>query len=80
MKKLCFNPTDVIKLCWQGEKVIESEHFLGVDYMVKNGNLVIIGQKSGTLAVALDKIPDLTNELWDLYDTWKDVDTIGCKL
>lgn len=80
MNALRVSQNDIQRLSWQGEKLIESEEFLNVCYLIKNKNLVILGRKCGTLAVALDRIPELTNELWDLYDTWKDVDTIGCKL
>lgn len=78
MNPLKIGQKDIQTLCGQGEKVIESEPFYGVYYLIKEKNIVILSGKCGALAVALDRIPELTNELWDIYDTWKDIDTVQC--
>lgn len=68
------------QLCYQGEKVIDSEHFGGVHYMVKDGHLCIMTSKDGQLAVRFDIVKELIKEIEEVYDSWVDVKTKKCLL
>ena len=66
------------QLCYQGEKVMESERFGGVHYMVKDGHLCIMTSKDGQLAVRFDIVKELIKEIEEVYDLWADVKTKKC--
>lgn len=68
----------VSKLCCQGEKVIESEHFEGVNYLIKDNHIVILAGRHGELAVDMDIVFSLTKEINEICAFWGNIDTEKC--
>lgn len=68
----------ISRLCANGEKVIESEYFNRVNYLIKDKHIIILAGKSGEIAIGLDKVQELTEELNEIYSMWKDIDTNNC--
>lgn len=66
------------KLCDSGEKVIESEYFRGVNYMVKNNHIIVLGGNNGNLAISFESFKDFITEIKDIFEEWKDVHTDKC--
>lgn len=64
----------VSKLCCQGEVVIESEFFEGVNYLVKNKHIAILAGRHGELAVSMNSLPNLITELSEIHSLWGDLD------
>ena len=64
----------VSRLCCQGETVIESEEFTGVNYLIKNNHIAILAGRNGELAVSMDSLPDLIKELSEIHSLWSDID------
>lgn len=64
----------VSKLCCQGEVVIESEFFEGVNYLVKNRHIAILAGRHGELAVSMNSLSDLITELSEIHSLWSDID------
>lgn len=63
----------VSKLCCQGEIVIESEKFEGVNYLVKNRHIAILAGRSGELAVSMDSMLDLISELSEIHSLYSEI-------
>ena len=63
----------VSKLCFAGEKVIESEYFNSTNYLVKKGHIVILAGINGELAVSMNSLPDLIKELSEIHSLWSDI-------
>lgn len=63
----------VSKLCCQGEIVIESEKFKGVNYLVKKRHIAILAGKDGELAVSMDSMPDLISELSEIHSLYSEM-------
>ena len=68
----------VSRLCGAGEKVIESEYFDGVDYLIKDDHIVILAGRNGELAVDMDKVFSLTKEINEICAFWCNIDTDKC--
>ena len=68
------------RLCYDGEKVIDSESFRDLKYLVKDGHIILISGKSGEFAVRMDVIPALFKELKEIAETWGDIKTKKCLL
>lgn len=68
------------KLCYRGEKVIDSEKFGGVQYVIKDGHLCIMANKDGQLAVSFEKLKAFIKEIEEICDCWADVKTKKCIL
>lgn len=64
----------ISKLCSNGEKVIESEFFEGVNYLVKNRHIAILAGRHGELAVSMNSLPDMIKELSEIHSLWSDID------
>lgn len=63
----------VSKLCGTGEKVIESEYFNGVNYLIKDNHIVILAGKDGELAIEMSAVPEFVFELSEIHNVWKDI-------
>ena len=63
----------VSKLCCQGEVVIESEEFTGVNYLIKNNHIAVIAGINGELSISMDSVPALIEELKEIHSMWKDI-------
>ena len=68
------------RLCYDGEKVIDSESFRDLKYMIKDKHIVLISRNSGEFAVRMDVIPALFKELKEIAETWGDIKTKKCLL
>ena len=66
------------KLCYNGEKVIDSECFNDLKYLIKDGHIVLISNKSGSFAFKFEVLPDLIKELEEMRDTWGSIKTKKC--
>lgn len=63
----------VSKLCGTGEKVVESEYFNGVNYLIKDNHIVILAGKDGELAIEMSAVPEFVFELSEIHNVWKDI-------
>ena len=63
----------VSKLCGTGEKVIESEYFNGVNYLIKDNHIVILAGRHGELAIEMSAVPEFVFELSEIHNVWKDI-------
>lgn len=68
----------ISKLSASGEKVIDSELFENVHYLIKENHVVILAGKSGELAVDFDILDAFITELWDIGDFWKNNNNEKC--
>lgn len=68
----------ISRLCAKGEKVIESECFNRVNYLIKDKHIIILAGKSGEFAIAMDKVADFTREINEICSLWQDVNTDKC--
>ena len=67
----------ISSLCGNGEKVIESEEFIGLFYVLKEGSTVLLSEHNGEFAIKTSLIPTLCKELKEIHDVWGDVKTKG---
>lgn len=65
------------KLCNKGEKVIESEEFCGLFYVLKEGSIILLSEHNGEFAVKTSLLPTLCKELKEIHDVWSDINTKG---
>ena len=68
------------QLCFRGEKVIDSESFCDLRYLIKDGHVVLVSRKSGQFTMRIDVVPDLIKELEEVCKTWSNVNTKKCLL
>ena len=68
----------ISRLCGAGEKVIESEYFDGVDYLIKDDHIVILAGSHGELAVDMEVVFALTKEINEICAFWGNIDTEKC--
>lgn len=68
----------ISRLCADGEKVIESEYFEGVNYLIKDDHIVILAGRHGELAVDMNKVFSLTKEINEICTFWGNIDTEKC--
>lgn len=66
---------NINRLCTDGEKVIESEVFDDLHYLVKNKHIILISKKHGQFAVRLEAIDDLYTEMDEIRSVWGDIKT-----
>ena len=66
------------KLCNKGEKVIESEEFTGLYYVLKEGSIILLSEHNGEFAIKTSLLPLLCNELNGIGEVWGDIRTKGC--
>ncbi len=66
------------RLCYDGEKVIDSEVFRDLKYVIKDGHIILISKKSGNFSIELKVLPDLIAELEEMRSVWGDIKTNKC--
>ncbi len=66
------------KLCDSGEKVIESEKFRGLYYVIKEDSVAVLTEKNGKFAIAINIVQPFCEELQEICEGWGDVKTRGC--
>lgn len=67
----------ISSLCGNGEKVIESEEFCGLFYVLKEGSIFLLTEHNGEFAIKTSLLPTLCKELKEIHDVWGDVKTKG---
>lgn len=70
----------LMKLYRAGEKVVESEHFRDLNYVIKDGHIVFISEKHGTFCLKMDSVDEFFDEIKDILSVWKDVRTKKCRM
>lgn len=65
------------RLCGNGEKVIESEEFCGLFYVLKEGSTVLLTENNGEFAIKTSLLPTLCKELKEINDVWGNINTKG---
>lgn len=70
----------IYQLSVQGEKIIESEKFSGLNYLIKDGHIVLIAGKNGTLSIKFERIETLYKELKEIRSVWAEVNTGSCNV
>ena len=68
------------QLCYRGEKVIDSETFRGLKYIIKDGHLCLMSNNNGQFTIDLRVIKDLIKEIEKICDLWGNVKTKKCIL
>lgn len=68
----------VYNLSKQGEKVIESETFRALNYVLKDGQITLISENHGIFTFKLECFEDLISEIKEIIEAWKDVKTKKC--
>lgn len=66
------------RLCYKGEKVVDSEVFRDLKYIVKDGHIVLMSRSNGSFAIELKRIPDLMKELEEMRSIWSSITTKNC--
>lgn len=66
------------RLCYNGEKVVDSEVFRDLKYMIKDGHIILMSKSNGNFAIELKRIPDLMEELEDMRSIWSSITTKKC--
>lgn len=66
------------RLCTAGEKVIESESFEDLQYLVKNDHIILLSKEHGQFAMRLDAIDALYDEMDEIRSVWGDIKTKNC--
>lgn len=69
--------TKISRLCGQNEKVFESEEFIGLFYVLKEGSIFLLTENNGEFAIKTSLLPTLCKELKEIHDVWGDVKTKG---
>lgn len=69
---------DIYNLCGKGEKVIDSENFRGLYYLIKDGHVVIMTEKNGELCLKLKNVAKFCKELKEIQSVWGDIKTNKC--
>lgn len=68
------------QLCYEGEKVIDSENFRDLTYVVKDNHLILLSRSSGEFCIKIDVVKDLCKEIKEIAEVWGDVKTKKCLL
>lgn len=68
------------KFCNKGEKVIESEEFRGLFYVIKEGSVVLLSEHNGEFAIKLSLLSQLCKELSEIKQVWGDIETKECTI
>ena len=75
--KLYKHKYDPYTISSRGEKIIESTKFKSLNYVIDNGE-VLIFDRHGSLKVDISKVNEFVEELTDVANMWKDIDTDRC--
>ena len=68
------------QLCYEGEKVIKSEVFRDLHYIIKDGQICLISRKNGVFTVAFEALNDLIAEIEETTEVWGNIKTKKCLL
>ncbi len=68
------------KLCYNGEKVVDSEVFRDLKYMIKDGHIILMSKSNGNFAIELKTLPELMKELEEVRTIWGGITTKKCLL
>ena len=71
---------EILRLSIQGEKVIESEKFRGLNYVIKDGHITLMAENHGIFSFRFDCLEDLTKEIKDVLSVWGDIRTKKCRV
>ena len=69
---------EINRMCNEGEKVIESETFAGLNYLIKDGQIALISESNGTFSFSFDCFEELTQEIKEIKAVWEDINTRKC--
>lgn len=61
----------ISSLCRKGEKVIQSEYFRNLNYMIKDKHIIVLAGINGELAVKLELLEDFISELKEIGEFYK---------
>ena len=61
----------VNSLCRKGEKVIQSEYFRNLNYLIKDKHIIVLAGLNGELAVKLELLEEFINELKEIGEFYK---------
>ena len=64
----------------QGEKVIESETFRALNYVLKDGQITLMSDRHGIFTFNIECLDELVEEIKDILFVWKDVRTKKCRI
>ena len=64
----------------QGEKVIESENFRALNYVLKDGQIILMSDRHGVFTFKIDCLDELIGEIKDILSVWQDVRTKKCRV
>ena len=64
----------------QGEKVIESENFRALNYVLKDGQIILMSDRHGVFTFRIDCLDALMDEIKDILSVWQDVRTKKCRV
>lgn len=70
----------IFALSKQGEKVIESETFRALNYVLKDGQITLMSDRHGVFTFRIDCFDALMDEIKDILSVWKDVRTKKCRM
>ena len=68
----------VSRLCSAGEKVIESEVFDDLQYLVKNNHIILLSKRHGQFVVKTDAVKELFDEIGEILSVWGNIKTNNC--
>ena len=68
------------QLCYEGEKVIKSEVFRDLHYIIKDGQICLISRENGVFTVAFEALNDLKAEIEEIAEVWGNIKTKKCLL
>lgn len=71
---------EINQLCYQGEKVIDSEAFRDLQYIIGDGHITLSSGNSGNFTVRFDVLDALFDELKEIREIWGDIKTKKCLL
>lgn len=70
----------IFTLSRRGEKVIESETFRALNYVLKDGQITLLSDRHGMFTFNVECLDELVNEIKDILSVWKDVRTKKCRV
>ena len=70
----------IFALSKQGEKVIESETFRALNYVLKDGQITLMSDRHGIFTFNIECLDELVEEIKDILFVWKDVRTKKCRM
>ena len=68
----------VSRLCSAGEKVIESEVFDDLHYLVKNNHIILLSKRHGQFVVKTDAVKELFDEIGEILSVWGNIKANNC--